>query len=97
MDLDAGVALRLASLDLESLRNQLADEFRGLLTAQDTGRWTGHVTIQNKVEPREARALLHSMRAIFERRPLEIAGLQLVRYAAGEWEPVAGYRFRGVR
>jgi hypothetical protein len=95
MDLDAGVALRIASPDLEQIRADLAGEFHGLLTSQDIGRWTPHVTIQNKVEPRVARALLREIRNGFEPRPIRIAGLQLIRYQEGEWEPVAVCRFRG--
>ena len=95
MDLDSGVALRIASEDLERIREELAGEFHGLLTAQDLGRWTAHVTIQNKVEPRVARTLLRQLREQFEPRPLRIAGLQLIRYVEREWEPLAAYRFRG--
>jgi 2'-5' RNA ligase len=95
LDLDSGVALRVRSEELEEIREQLADEFRGLLTAQDEGRWTAHVTIQNKAEPRAVREVLRQMRAGFEPRPVEISGLELVRYAEGEWEPVARYAFRG--
>lgn len=97
MDLDGGVAFRIASPELEAIRNELAADFRGLLTVQDQGRWTPHVTIQNKVEPREARKLLREMRTSFEPRAIEIAGLQLIRYVEGEWRPVAGYSFRGPR
>ena len=94
MDLDSGVALRVSSPGLVEVRAELASEFHGLLTSQDTGRWTPHVTIQNKVEPRVARQLLREMRSAFEPRPLSVTGLLLVRYVAGEWEPLAAYRFR---
>ena len=94
MDLDGGVAVRLESPELEMLRDDLAAEFRGLLTSQDRGRWTPHVTIQNKAVPRTARKLLDAMRAAFEPRPIGIAGLELVRYREGEWEPLATWRFR---
>jgi hypothetical protein len=95
LDMDSGVALRVHSEPLYEIRDQLAEEFRGLLTAQDEGRWTAHVTIQNKAEPRIARQLLRQMRASFEPRPLEISGLELVRYVERAWEPVARYAFRG--
>lgn len=97
MDLDSGVALRVFSQELADIGSELADSFIGLLTAQDLGGWTPHVTIQNKAGPREARALLTAMRASFEARPIEINGLQLVRYVDGTWEPVARYAFRGPR
>jgi hypothetical protein len=97
MDLDTGVALRVESAGLTAIRDDLAAEFRGLLTAQDQGPWTPHVTIQNKVQPDVARALLQSMRADFEPRPIEITGLQIIRYVEGEWEAVARCGFRGPR
>ena len=94
MDLDSGVAFRIISQDLERIRNELAEEFRGLLTSQDEGRWTPHVTIQNKVEPRVARSLLGALRERFEPRALDVSGLQLIRYLEGKWEPLASWRFR---
>jgi 2'-5' RNA ligase len=94
LDLDSGAALRVESPQLEAIRADLAEEFRGLLSAQDLGRWTPHVTVQNKVEPRVARALVRQLRLAFEPRPLEISGLELVRYVDGGWEPVARWAFR---
>ncbi len=94
MDLDSGVALRIISQDLERIRNELAEEFRGLLTSQDEGRWTPHITIQNKVDPRDARSLVVALREGFESRALEVSGLQLIRYLEGKWEPLASWRFR---
>lgn len=95
MDLDSGVAIRVESQELEQVRDDLAGDFSGLLTAQDSGPWNPHVTIQNKVEPRVARALLRELRSTLEPQPLRITGLLLIRYSAGEWEPLASYRFRG--
>lgn len=94
MDLDSGVALRVESEELEAIREELAGEFHGLLTAQDMGRWTPHVTIQNKVEPKVARALIRQLHEHFEPRPLSIVSLDLVRYVEGAWQPLASYRFR---
>jgi hypothetical protein len=94
MDLDPGVALRISSPGLEKLRDELADEFHGLLTAQDLGRWTPHVTIQNKVDPRISRRLLEELRSTLEPRPVTIRGLELIRYVEGGWEPLAAFRFR---
>ena len=56
MDLGGGVAFRVVSPDLDRIREELADDFHGLLGAQDCGGWRPHVTIQNKVAPKEARA-----------------------------------------
>ena len=92
-----GTALRVESDDLEALRDDLADAFHGLLALQDSGPWHPHVTIQNKVEPREARALQARLRAGFEPKPLAIAGLASWRYLGGPWEVIGRYKFRGAR
>ncbi|MCL6678188.1 2'-5' RNA ligase family protein [Sphingomonas sp. RG327] len=94
MDLDSGVALRVHSPELEAIRDQLAADFHGLLTSQDSGPWTAHITIQNKVDPKLARTLLKQLREGFEPRPIAIAGLRLVRYVDGKWEDVAAWKFR---
>jgi len=95
MDLGAGSALRVESPELEDIRHDLQLGLQGLLTAQDQGPWTPHITVQNKVEPREARRLQKELRARFERRPLAIRGLALWRYRDGPWEPVKSWSFRG--
>ena len=95
MDLGGGTALRVASEELEDIRNDLALALRGLLTPQDQAQWTPHITIQNKVEPNEARRLQQQLRAGFEPRPLAIKGLATWRYLGGPWEAVRDYRFRG--
>ena len=96
IDLGGGVAVRVRSDGLDRIREELAQHLHGLLGAQDRGGWIPHVTIQNKVEPKTARALLHSLQKDFRPRPLRIAGLELVRYLDGEWERVASFPFRGV-
>ncbi len=95
MDLGGGTALRVESEGLEDIRYDLALAMRGLLTPQDMAPWRPHVTVQNKVEAREAKALQARLRAGFERRPLAIKGLALWRYLDGPWEPVKSWTFRG--
>jgi hypothetical protein len=95
MDLGGGVAFRVVSPDLDRIRGELADELHGLLGAQDSGGWRPHVTIQNKVAPKVARALKESLEMKFRSRPLAIAGLGLYRYLDGPWERLASYSFRG--
>ncbi len=95
IDLGAGTALRVESEELEDIRQDLAEAFRGMLTPQDIGPWRGHVTIQNKVEPCEARRLQASLRANFQPRPLAIRGLASWRYLGGPWEPIRSHVFRG--
>ena len=95
MDLGGGVAFRIVSSDLDTMRAELAGEFHGLLSAQDSGGWRPHVTIQNKVPPKSARALLRKLESDFRPRPLGISGLGLHRYLGGPWEIIESYRFRG--
>jgi hypothetical protein len=96
MDLGGGVAFRIVSPDLDRLREELADGLYGLLGAQDSGGWRPHVTIQNKVAPKVARALITSLERGFVQRPLAIGGLGLHRYLGGPWERIAVYPFRGI-
>jgi hypothetical protein len=95
MNLGGGVAFRVVSDELNRIRDQIADAFHGLLTAQDASGWRPHVTIQNKVTPRAAKDLLDVMEADFRPRPLTITGLGLHRYLGGPWERLAIYPFRG--
>ena len=94
MNLGAGVAYRVVSDDLDAIRRALAHDMHGLLTAQDSAGWRPHVTIQNKVAPKIARALLESLESQFIKRPLRIAGLGLHRYLGGPWETLRVYAFR---
>ncbi|MCF2514257.1 2'-5' RNA ligase family protein [Sphingomonas sp. G124] len=95
MDLGGGIAIRVVSEELDSIRNEIADHFHGLLSAQDSAGWRPHVTIQNKVPPKIARALLAKLARDFRPRPLGLAGLALHRYLEGPWETLARYPFRG--
>lgn len=95
MNLGGGVAYRIVSVGLDRIRDELAAAFHGLLSAQDSGGWRPHVTIQNKVPASAARALLAELEHDFAPRPLAIRGLGLHRYLGGPWEMVAVYPFRG--
>ena len=95
INLGAGTAFRVESEELEDIRIDLAEALRGMLTPQDMAPWRPHVTIQNKVEPREAKQLQVQLRASFEPRPLAIRGLASWRYLGGPWEPIKQHIFRG--
>ena len=95
MDLGGGVAFRVVSDDLDRMREELASAFHGALSAQDSGGWRPNVTIQNKVAPKVARALIASLERSFPPRPLTISGLALHRYLDGPWERLAAYSYRG--
>ena len=95
MDLGGGAAFRIASDELGSLRAEIADRLRGLLTAQDAVGWSAHVTIQNKAPPREAKALIRALGNSFDNRPIKITGIGLHRYIGGPWETLRTFSFRG--
>jgi hypothetical protein len=95
MDLGGGVAFRVVSEELDSIRDELAESFHGLLSAQDAGGWRPHVTIQNKVAPKAARALRLELERDFRPRGLRISGLGLHRYLGGPWQRLAVSGFRG--
>ena len=91
--LGGGVAYSVVSDDLDAVRADLAEAFRGCLTAQDAHGWRAHVTIQNKVSAGTAQALLADKQRDFRPRPLGLAGLALHRYLGGPWELVQRWKF----
>lgn len=95
MNLGRGVAYRIHSPGLLMIRDMMAEALHGLLTAQDQGRPRLHITVQNKVEPAAAKALLQDLTADFQPRPIAISGLALHRYMGGPWETIGDWRFRG--
>jgi len=92
--LGRGVAYRIESEELAAIRERLADHFEGMLTPQDQAPWRPHITVQNKVDPKLAKALLTELEADFAPRPLQIAGLASWWYRGGPWEPLSEHRFR---
>ena len=95
MNLSSGVAYRVVSEDLEAIRGSIADHLHGLLSGPDAVGWRPHITIQNKVPARDAKALLDELGRDFRPRRLAISGLLLHRYRGGPWETLATYKFRG--
>lgn len=94
IDLDGGVAVRIRSDELVGMRQDIADHLHGNLSAQDRGGWRPHITIQNKVEPKESRQLLAALSQDWRDTPVRITALELHRYRGGPWEPVGRYPFR---
>lgn len=92
--LGRGTALKLSSPDMLDLRDLIADHFHGMLTKQDQHRPRLHVTIQNKVEPREAKALQAQLAGTIDYREFAFPGLSLYRYRGGPWESVRRFSFR---
>jgi len=93
--LGGGTAFRIESRGMLQLRAELAERLSGLLTAQDAAPPRLHVTIQNKVSPREARALQAELARTFRPHDFRFAGLALHRYRNGPWDIVKRWSFRG--
>ena len=94
MNLSSGVAYRVVSEEMEAIRESIADHFHGLLCTPDAAGWWPHITIQNKVAAKQAKALLAELEQDFRPRPLGISGLSVHRYRGGPWETIASYKFR---
>lgn len=95
MSLGNGVAFSIKSPPLIAMRRELAEAFHGLLTPQDSQTPRLHITVQNKVDAKTARALLSDLSADFAPRPLAIAGLAAWHYRGGPWERAWRGDFRG--
>ena len=93
--LGRGVAYRIDSATLAEHRAHIADRFEALLIPQDRQGWRAHITVQNKVAPAVARALLAELAIGFVPRPIGIAGLSAWWYRGGPWEPLGAWSFRG--
>ncbi len=95
MSLGRGTALKLTSPAMIDLRERIAGHFHGLLTPQDEHNPRLHVTIQNKVEPREAKALQATLGPLIEARDFVFPAFELHIYRGGPWEFVKRWPFRG--
>ncbi len=95
MNLGRGVALKVESPELQEIRAELADALEGLLLPQDRQGWRPHVTVQNKVEPAQARATLAELQAGFAPRIIRVAGLASWNYLGGPWALRSRFAFRG--
>ena len=87
-------ALKITSDGMLMLRDQIADRFHGMLTQQDQHRPRLHITIQNKVTAKEAKALQQVLEFTVEPRAFKFIGLSLFRYLGGPWESIRDFTFR---
>lgn len=92
--LGRGVAYTLASADLDRLRRDLANAFSPWLTRQDQAPFRPHITVQNKVEPDEARQLFQTLEAEFTPLSIRAEGLLLWRYLGGPWAKAGRFKFK---
>ena len=92
--MEHGVAVFLRSARLNALRDSLSAEWWPWLGDRDRSGFRPHVTIQNKVDPAEARRTQRLAAAELRLRTVTGIGLHLWRYAGGPWEHVQLFRFR---
>ncbi|GAB2875293.1 2'-5' RNA ligase family protein [Hymenobacter ruber] len=93
--LGRGVAFTLENDELRALHRRLQTDFAPHLTPQDQQKLQPHVTVQNKVDPAEARALLADLQADFTPFEAVGTGLHLWAYRNGPWESLAEFPFAG--
>ncbi len=86
--LGRGVALAYESAELSRLHGELSRAFDRWLTPQDRQGFRAHVTIQNKVDPADARALRDALQHDMA-PPVWVEGLMVWRYLGGPWQHVA--------
>ncbi len=84
--LGRGVAYTIAAPELNARRGAVARHFAGRLTRQDSAPFRPHITVQNKVEPDEARSLHAQLSAGFTPQRVRAAAIHLWRYLDGPWE-----------
>lgn len=94
MSLGRGTAFKIESPGLHDIRAQLADAFALMLIPQDQVPWRPHITVQNKVAPAEAKALMTSLQERFKPHAIRIAGIGTWWYRGGPWEPIGRHMFR---
>ena len=93
--LGRGVAFKLRSPELDSVRAELADGWQTLLIPQDRAGFQGHVTIQNKVTSAQAKTTLQALEAGFAAFSTRAVGIAIWRYLDGPWHPLGQVAFRG--
>jgi 2'-5' RNA ligase len=91
--LGRGVAYRLESPELQGLRADLQGRWTGHLTRQDRQRHRPHVTVQNKVTPEQARATLEELRSRFLPFTVSALGMDVWRYDGGPWTLLRSFDF----
>ena len=95
MDLGSGTALFIRSNGMQAVRDQLADLFFTMLTAQDRGAKKLHITVQNKVDRAAAKALQAKLGETILTRRFAFTGLGLHIYRNPHWESLGVWKFRG--
>jgi 2'-5' RNA ligase len=85
INLGAGVAYRIEAEQLSHLRENLVQLFSKDLIPQDKQGFRGHITVQNKTTPEQARVLLTALSEGFQPFQIRALGLDLWNYLGGPW------------
>jgi 2'-5' RNA ligase superfamily protein len=93
--LGSGVALRVDSPGLLTVRAALAARWDPWLSRQDGQPFRPHVTVQNKVDPRTARQTLAELATLDEGWSATATGIALWHYDGGPWSPIGTTPFTG--
>jgi 2'-5' RNA ligase len=92
--LGRGVAFTIESAGLLALRDRLVKRWHACLVPQDRQRFWPHITVQNKVHPEQAAALLRQLQMTFVPFTAQGERLLLWRYLNGPWEALGQYELR---
>jgi 2'-5' RNA ligase len=91
--LGRGVAYVVESPTLATFRRALAMKWALWLTLQDRQKHQPHITVQNKVTPVAASALLASLSRDYRPITVKAEGVSLWRYLGGPWEHIETFPF----
>jgi len=86
VSLGRGTAFKISSPELPLMHQKLQKSWFEQLTKQDQQKRNFHITIQNKVEPQDAKKLQAEMAPDFKPFRFTVHGIQLWRYLDGPWE-----------
>ena len=93
LSLGRGAAYRLESDELDRRHHALQHRWWPQLTRQDQQRLRAHITVQNKVEPAEARHTVETLQSSFVPFTTIATGFRLWRYEGGPWTALAEFPF----
>ena len=88
-----GVAVEVLAPELKTLRQAIVEKF-GYVSKQDPQTWRPHVTIQDKVSGRAARALYNQLAETYVAREGTANGLAVWEYRGGPWSLHKTFEFQ---
>lgn len=96
MDLGEGTALAIESPAMVGLHAELAESLHGLIQQRDARPLRLHITIQDKVPAREARALQAELTHTLEPRSFHFRGFGIYGWTGDLWLRTKVFPFRGM-